>query len=138
MSELLIPIEPITAFGMNDRALRVASVHSDRRVRQLLRFLLENDERFTVTADVATAAEAPQAAADADVVVLDIQFVDGDGFDTASDLKRSQPALAIVMYSSFDPPYLRAQAAAHGVEAYIGQSAGADELLDVLAHVRPC
>ena len=136
MSGLLVPIETDSGPGMNGCAIRVAIVHSDRRVRQLLRFLLEDDGRFTVTAEAAMAADVADAAAGADVVVLDIQFPDGDGFEAADALKRSRPAPAVVIYSSVDPPYLRAQAAAHGVAAYINQSAGAEELLETLAHVR--
>jgi DNA-binding NarL/FixJ family response regulator len=117
---------------MDRASLRVSIAHPDPRVRRLLRFLVDDDPRFVVTHETATVSGAVASGIGSDVVVLDIVFPEGDGFAALGRIKNESPGTAVVVYSSFDPPYLRAEAAARGAEAFVSRTAGCDALLDAI------
>ena len=113
--------------------VRVLVATPDRITRQVLSFVLSDDKRFSAVREAATAADAIAAALDADAVLLDIMFPDDDGFSALAAIKAQHPDTVVVMYSPFDPPYLRAMAEADGADAYVCRVAGTDALLSALA-----
>lgn len=121
--------------SMNTPLVRVFIADGDARVRRLVRFLLDGDGRFDTGGEAARAAAAVEGAGHADVVLLDVVMPDCDGLAVLEKIKREHPQTRVVMYSSFDPPYLRAAAASRGADAYVSTAAGADQLLDTIARV---
>ena len=82
--------------------LRLLIVDDDPGFRRVARALLE--PRFDVVAEAAGVAEARDAVArDApDVVLLDVNLPDGDGFSLAAALAEMAPAVRVVLTSSAD------------------------------------
>ena len=104
-------------------------------VRLLLRSLLADDERFAVVAEVATAHQLFDEVDHADLVVLDLVLDDGDAFTVLDELRIARPSLPVVIFTDVDPPYLRAEAHAHGAAAFFRKSLDPREVLDGFAAV---
>jgi CheY-like chemotaxis protein len=82
--------------------LRLLIVDDDRDFRRVARALLEG--RFQVVGEAASVAEAEAAVTRSapDVVLLDVNLPDGDGFSLAGSLARTAPAVRVVLTSSAD------------------------------------
>lgn len=115
------------------KPIRVVVADESRSVRLLLTSLLREDERFDVVAEVASAAALGDRIDEADLVVLDVVLEDCDGFTVIEDLRARTPQVAAVIVAAADPPYLRAEAARRGADAYFTHRTEPGELLDGLA-----
>jgi CheY-like chemotaxis protein len=82
---------------------RVLIVDDNADFRRAARQLLER-HGFAVVAEAQTGAEgvAKAKAHDPDVVVLDVQLPDVDGFEVAERLSRLDPPVHVVLTSSLD------------------------------------
>lgn len=103
------------------------------QIRNVLRWLLEEDGRFVVVGETDDGDQAVSQAGDADVVVMEIALRGVDGLTALQRVRREQPNVAVVIYSSYSQPYLRSEAIARGATAYIVKSSGYDEIADALA-----
>jgi two-component system LytT family response regulator len=94
-------------------ALRVLLADDEPLATRRLRRMLEAAPDVTVVAECATGAEALAAAAreKPDLVLLDVQMPDGDGFDVLAGLDGSSGAL-VVFVTAFDEYAVRAFEAA--------------------------
>ena len=81
--------------------LTVLLVDDHAGFRRAARRLLEA-AGYVVVGEAASAAEAIGLAADLspDAVLLDVMLPDGDGFDVATELRRSDPRPIVVLVSS--------------------------------------
>jgi DNA-binding NarL/FixJ family response regulator len=86
------------------RTLRVAIVEDQALFRSLLVSLIKGAEGYEVAAACGTVQEARQQLTDpiADVVLMDIDLPDGNGFGLARSLRVNQPELGIVLLSAHD------------------------------------
>jgi DNA-binding NarL/FixJ family response regulator len=103
------------------------------QVRNVLRWLLQEDGRFEVVGETADGEDAVAAASDADVVVMEIALRGLDGLTALQQIGRVHPSVAVVIYSSYAQPYLKSEAVARGAAAFITKSSGYDEIAETLA-----
>ncbi|WP_331042411.1 response regulator transcription factor [Sphingomonas sp.] len=96
-----------------------------------LKLLLDDDGRFAVSGE---AASAPAACAEAerlqpDVIITDLTMGEGDGIALIEDLRALLPATRIIVYSSRDELVWGPHAVRAGAHAYVAKS----EPLDAVA-----
>src|SRR5689334_15441800 len=84
----------------------------------LLAAMLQDDARFEVVSSVCTGSQLLAQSARADLVVLDLVLADENAFTVIGRLRDRDPELPVIVFSAVDPPYLRAEAAAHGATAF--------------------
>lgn len=104
----------------------------DAHVRESLRQLLASGG-----IDVLEAATCQQAIRlarrpDVDVVMLDINMPDGNGFDALTRIKQDCPDLPVVMHSEQDRPSCVPRAHARGAAAYLVKGLDKDDLLKAI------
>jgi DNA-binding NarL/FixJ family response regulator len=85
-------------------SIRVAVVEDQPLYRELLVTALEATPGITVTASCGSVADARRLvpAGGADVVLLDVDLPDGNGFGLGLSLRRADPRLGIVLLSAHD------------------------------------
>lgn len=85
-------------------ALRVAIVEDQPLFRGMLEQLLRSTEGFEVVASLGSVAEARRAIRpeSIDVLLLDIELPDGNGFGLGLSLRAAHPRLGVVLLSSHD------------------------------------
>lgn len=83
--------------------MRLILVDDHAVVREGLKALLEEQADFRVVAEFADAAGllAQVCKIQADVLVLDLRLPDSDAATTITEVRRRQPALAILVFTSF-------------------------------------
>ena len=83
--------------------LRLLIVDDHEVVREGLVALLERREAFSVVAQVGTAAEATEAARrhQPDLVIMDIRLPDGSGIEATREIRAENPAIRVVMLTSY-------------------------------------
>lgn len=84
--------------------LRVAVVEDQPLYRGLLTATLRSEAGFSVVASVGSVAEARRLIRpdEVDVLLLDIELPDGNGFGLGASLRASDPRLGVVLLSSHD------------------------------------
>jgi DNA-binding NarL/FixJ family response regulator len=105
--------------------VRVLLVEDQANFRRLMVALLARQPDLEVVAQAGSLTEARRNAAEVsfDVAVLDLGLPDGNGADLISDLRGSNPGVAVLILSaSLDPASLERAA-----------EAGADEIMDKFA-----
>jgi DNA-binding NarL/FixJ family response regulator len=103
--------------------VRVLIVDDHPEFRAVARELLE-DAGYVVTGEAEGAAEALAAAAaqSPDVVLLDIQLANGDGFEVSSTLARERDGPAVVLVSSRSAEDYGRRVARCGARGFISKS----------------
>jgi len=101
----------------------------------LLEAMLRDDARFEVVAAVSTGAQLVAESDHADLVVMDLVLADTDAFSAIRLLRERDPALPVIVFASVDPPYLRAEAEAHGAAGFFRRGADPQVVLDGFANV---
>jgi len=84
--------------------IRVAVVEDQALFRSLLGDLIRHEEGFELVGTCASTAEARALAASrpADVMLLDVELPDGNGFALGRSLRAAQPGLGVVLLSGHD------------------------------------
>jgi len=119
------------------RSIRVALVDDHHLVREGLRLVLRADDRFDVVGEGSTKDVAFDLVTDtdADVLVLDLTFPDGDALPLIRNLRSRRPKLAIVVLTMHgDPETVRAALAA-GASGYLIKGARSQELFAAIQAV---
>ena len=118
-------------------AHRILIVDDAPAVRESLRWLLEDEAGLTVIGDTATGAEALQLAVHLkpDLVLLDIELPDMDGFAVAKQLKSMLDPPLIVILSMHSDTLSQKRGADAGCDAFVGKESGWSALLPVLQKV---
>jgi len=116
-----------------DPTLRVLIVDDRRMLRDVLAFMVENDDRFSVAGSAADGAEAIRLVETdpADAIILDLQMPGMDGLTALPRLRQLCPEAVIVAHS-FDGDALD-RAVALGADLSVAKGSGLDELLDAIA-----
>jgi DNA-binding NarL/FixJ family response regulator len=120
--------------------IRILVVDDHTIVRQGLRSILELEPDFTV---VGEAADAPAAIADTarlrpDVVLLDLKLSDSapaEGLDVCATLRDQQPAVRIVVLTTFLDQKLLVGALQRGASGYVLKDVDAVELARIIRTV---
>lgn len=118
--------------------MKVLLVDDHPLILAALRSVIEGLERDVGVVTAASAAAARQAlAADPgfDLVLLDLQLGDADGFDLLVELRARYPALAVVVVSGSDGEGDVIRAIDLGAMGFVPKRAGHDVLFDALRTV---
>jgi len=87
-----------------EHVVRVILVEDQALFRSLLGELIRHEDGFTLVASAESAAEARALAArrPVDVMLMDVELPDGNGFALGRELRATQPGLGIVLLSGHD------------------------------------
>jgi DNA-binding NarL/FixJ family response regulator len=70
-----------------------------------------------------------------DVVVMDVRMPGMDGLAAATELRRTNPAAAVILLSIHDDAFTRATALANGVRAFVCKHQSVDSLIETIRDV---
>jgi DNA-binding NarL/FixJ family response regulator len=117
-------------------SVHLAIVDGQTLIRYGLRELIAHHPDIEIVAECQTAADAPQviAAAQPDVVTVDVTLPDGDGLQLARDLRDSYADLGIVILTSKQQDDVLFRALETGVSAFVAKTAPVEEVLAAIRH----
>ena len=69
-----------------------------------------------------------------DVVVLDVQLEGGSGLEVLRAVRRTEPAIAFVVFSNNAGPAYRKRYLGEGAERFLDKTAEFDQLVDAVEH----
>lgn len=119
------------------KPLKLLLVDDHKVVRLGLQALLESEADFEVVGEAATAAEAIQLAnrLQPDVVLMDIRLPDQSGLAACRQIRRSQPAIQVLMLTSFADEELVLEAIEAGAAGYVLKQSNRGELVTAIRAV---
>jgi len=96
-----------------------------------------DDTEFRVIGEAGSGKEAVEVARalKPDIVLLDIRMAGGDGLDALQAIKGENPAIAVVMLTTYDNPTYTARAVAGGAAGYLLKGVERDDMLVALRAV---
>ena len=114
--------------------VRILIVDDAPAVRESLRWLLEDEPGLTVIGEAPTGSQALQMAVDLkpDLVILDVELPDMDGFVVTSQLKAQPNPSLVVLLSMHNNAQYQKRGRDAGCDAYVGKESGWVGLLSVL------
>ena len=123
---------------MNDDRIRVVLVDDNHTVLMATRWLLEDDGRFVVVADLQRAETVLAHCHEADLVVVDIAMPGIDGLSLLDEIRWQHPALPVVVFTGYAQPYLRDEALRRGAADFVEKMPDMVEIADrFVAAARP-
>ena len=117
--------------------LRLLVVDDHEVVRQGLVALLERRAGFSVVAGVGTAAEAITAARTylPDLVIMDVRLPDGSGIEATREIRAENPAIRVVMLTSYPDEEAVFAAIVAGASGYLLKQVRGRDLIAALEAV---
>ncbi|HSV54963.1 MAG TPA: response regulator transcription factor [Burkholderiaceae bacterium] len=126
---------------MTDKPIRVLLGDDHRIVREGLKQVLADAPEIDVCAEAATgtevldAVQARSGAAGLDVVLLDIAMPGRDGLDVLQALRKSWPALPVLMLSTYPEKQYAVRCIKLGAAGYLNKSADPDDMVAAVRKV---
>ena len=116
--------------------IHLAIVDGQTLVRYGLRELVRQHSDIEIVAECQSAADAPRmvAAAQPDVVTVDVTLPDGDGLRLAREFRDRYSDLGIVMLTSRQADDVMFRALETGVSAFVAKTAPLEEVLSAIRH----
>lgn len=116
--------------------IHLAIIDGQTLIRYGLRELVAQHSDIEIVAECQSAADAPRmvAAAQPDVVTVDVTLPDGDGLRLASELRDRYADLGIVMLTSRQADDVMFRALETGVSAFVAKTAPLEEVLGAIRH----
>lgn len=117
--------------------MRILIVDDHAILRAGLRRILEDEFADVVVGEAGSADEAAQqlAAAEWDVVVLDISLPGRSGLDFLPDIRRDYPGAKVIVLSSFGDQQFAVRSLREGAGAFLTKERAARELIDAIRTV---
>ena len=117
--------------------LRLLVVDDHEVVREGLVALFERRAAFSVVAQAGTVAEAIEAARTyrPDIVIMDIRLPDGSGIETTREIRAENPAIRVVMLTSYPDAEAVFAAIVAGASGYLLKQIRAHDLVAALEAV---
>jgi DNA-binding NarL/FixJ family response regulator len=109
--------------------VRILLVDDHPLVRDGLRARLEAVAHFEVVAEAGSAAEAMERAANADLVLMDINMRGGSGIEATAQLTRRYPDIAVLILSMHDKLEYVTQAMQAGARGYVLKDAPGKDIV---------
>lgn len=111
--------------------LRIVLVDDAPSVREALRWAFEDEADLALVGEAADGSHALMLVQETlpDIVILDVELPDGDGFQVAQRLKASPNPPIIIFLSVHSELSTRQQAIAAGGDAYVEKGRGWSPLL---------
>jgi DNA-binding NarL/FixJ family response regulator len=110
-------------------AIRILLVDDHPLVRDGLRARLEAVPHFRVVAEAGSGSEALERAADADLVLMDINMRGGSGIEATAQLTARYPDIAVLVLSMHDKLEYVAQAMQAGARGYVLKDAPGKDIV---------
>ena len=106
-------------------------------VRYGLKHILESEPDIVVVGELESLEQITEklAAADPDVVFLDLELEDASGVEALRLLRAEVPSVRVIIYTSHDEEERIIQAAELGVDGYLLKGCPAEEIVDALRSV---
>ena len=122
---------------VDSKPLRVLIVDDHELVRMGLRTLLGGAERFSIVGEAGSVAEAVAAAVAhrPDVVLMDVRLPDGSGVEACRDIRSRDPAVRVLMLTSFADDDAVFSAILAGASGYLLKQATAHTLMNAIETV---
>lgn len=119
------------------RSVRVLLVDDQASTRDLVRWTLEDDQRFRVVGEAPDGREAVALARhhQPDLVLLDLAMPGVGGLEALPLLRAVAPQARIVVFSSLDPADVADRALSQGAAGYLCKGGEPDRLLDDLQRI---
>lgn len=119
------------------KTISVLLVEDHHLVREALRALLEEDERFRVVGQAEDGLEAARLAEQLhpDIVVMDVVMPHLNGLEAAARMREMNPPPHVIILSQYDSPAYVAEALLAGAGAYLLKDAAVVELTDAASAV---
>jgi DNA-binding NarL/FixJ family response regulator len=110
---------------------RILIVDDSLVIRKCLRELLEQQSGWEVCGEAANGREGIEKAQELkpDVIVLDLSMPVMNGLEAARELTRLLPSVPLLMWTSFEIPYLKREALSAGVKTVVLKSESLDDLV---------
>jgi DNA-binding NarL/FixJ family response regulator len=117
--------------------LRLLVVDDHEIVRQGLVALLERRAAFSVIAEAGTAAEAIEAARThrPDLIIMDVRLPDGSGIEAAREIRAENPAIRVVVLTSYPDEEAVFAAIVAGASGYLLKQIRGRDLIGALEAV---
>ena len=117
--------------------LRLLVVDDHEVVREGLVALLDRREAFSVVAQAGTAAEAIEAARThrPDLVIMDVRLPDGSGIEAAREIRAENPAIRVVILTSYPDEEAVFAAIIAGASGYLLKQIRGGDLIAALEAV---
>jgi DNA-binding NarL/FixJ family response regulator len=117
--------------------LRILVVDDHEIVRQGLVALLERRAAFSVIAEAGTAAEAIEAARThrPDLIIMDVRLPDGSGIEAAREIRAENPAIRVVILTSYPDEEAVFAAIVAGASGYLLKQIRGRDLIGALEAV---
>jgi len=118
-------------------SIRILVVDDADEVRRDLRTILQLTPDLSVAGEAANGLEAVELAAHLtpDVVLMDLRLPGLDGFEATEQIKKRDPAPAVVILTIYGQEEHRARAVSQGADAFVEKAAGVDTLLAAIRRV---
>jgi DNA-binding NarL/FixJ family response regulator len=114
---------------MTSDQIRILLADDHPLVRDGLRARLEAVPHFRVVAEAGTGAEALARAADADLVLMDINMRGGSGIEATAQLSARHPGIAVLILSMHDKLEYVTQAMQAGARGYVLKDAPGKDIV---------
>lgn len=96
---------------------------SDAICERIVRMVDEiRDAKVVGTADVVSSAMRGIEKYQPDVVILDIQLLDGNGLTVLQHVKKNMPAIKVIVLTNFNSDQYRNLAECYGADAFLDKS----------------
>ena len=114
--------------------IRLFLVDDEPIVRKGMRLLFSGEPNLTVCGEAETEHEALEGilAQQPDLAIVDLSLKLGDGLALIKELRRSSPALRILVFSMHDQVHFAAAAFAAGAHGYVVKEEGTERLLEAI------
>jgi two-component system, NarL family, invasion response regulator UvrY len=118
-------------------SIRVLIADDHAILRRGLRDIIEDTEEIRVVAEAESSAEALKQlrAERCDVVLLDISMPDRNGIETLAIIKKEQPAVAVLMLSTYPENQYAIRAIRGGAAGYLTKQSAPAQLVSAIRQV---
>jgi len=115
------------------RPISVFLVDDVPELREMIRYGIEGDPCFRVVGEAGDGRSAIQgiAATHPEAVVLDLSMPDMSGLDAIPEIRKGNPAVAIIVLSGFSGDRMAPAARDRGADGYVEKGAPISELCNV-------
>jgi CheY-like chemotaxis protein len=108
--------------GAQTMKMKLMIVEDNLQVRKMMRSLLDDLVDEFVDCSDGSEALASYTEHHPDLVLMDIEMNEMDGFDATKEIKAAFPAARVFIVSQWDTSALREAAALSGAEGYVNKS----------------
>jgi DNA-binding NarL/FixJ family response regulator len=121
----------------NNFQIKVVIIEDDDTIREGYSFLLGNEKDFTIAGTYSSfeQAEQPVAAAQPDVILLDVQLPGIRGVDAIPQLKKLVPKVHVLVLTVYESEEIIFTALKNGASGYLTKNISPDKIIDSIKEV---